>query len=502
MSYEALTSRLREIGTLHSVQRLLGWDQEVMMPPAAARFRGEEIALLASLVHEKATDPALGDLIEAAEDALRNEEDELRSANLREIRRDYEKARKLPRELVAELSLAGSEGLEAWREARKSNDFPGFLPFLERLLDLSRRKAEHLAPSSDADLYDALLDEYEPGMTGGRVETLFRPLREALVPLIARLADSEHPPPNTVHELRIPVPEQVRFSRRVAGRLGYDFQAGRLDTSTHPFTEGLGPGDTRITSRYQDHHFADALGSTMHEAGHALYEQGLPKEEYPGQPLSEAAGLGIHESQSRMWENQVGRSREFWVWALPVAVEILGEALAPFTVDEIYRAMNRVEPSLIRVEADEATYNLHIMLRFDLERALIAGDLLPADLPAAWNERMRSDLGVDPPDDARGCLQDIHWSMGAFGYFPTYTLGNLYAAQIWETILQDLPDLPSEMSRGEFGGLLAWLREKIHRHGRRWPAAELCRKVTGRPLDFEPLVKYLEGKLAPIYGVK
>jgi len=502
VSYENLMLRLKEIGTLQSVQRLLSWDQETMMPPGAAGFRGEEMALMASLTHEKITDPAIGEMIDQAEtnpDVVAND---LKMANLREIRRDYENARKLPSDLVSALSLASTAGLEAWKAARKGNDFPAFLPSLEKLLELNRRKAECLAVGSGADLYDALLDEYEPGVTSREVEVLFGPLREELVPLIATLVDSGNTPSDAVHKVQVPVAAQIRFGKEVAAALGYDFQAGRLDESTHPFTEGLAPGDTRITSRYHDDNFGDALGSTMHEAGHALYEQGLPKEELHGQPLADAVSLGIHESQSRMWENQVGRSRSFWTWALPLAVEIMGDKLAPFSVDQVYQAMNLVRPSLIRVESDEATYNLHIMLRFDLERALVCGDLPPADLPGAWNERMKSDLGVVVPDDARGCLQDIHWSMGAFGYFPTYTLGNLHAAQMWEAVLADCPDLSDQMARGEFGELLGWLREKIHRHGRRWPAADLCRKITGRPLDHKPLIAYLKGKLMPIYGVQ
>jgi carboxypeptidase Taq len=295
------------------------------------------------------------------------------------------------------------------------------------------------------------------------------------------------------------VERQARFSREVAEAIGYDFKAGRLDVSTHPFTEGLAPGDTRITSRFQEAPFADGLGSTMHEAGHALYEQGLPKDRYHGRPLSEAVSLGIHESQSRLWENQVGRSRSFWNWALPRACSTLG--LDGPDLEQLYRAMNIVTPSLIRVEADEATYNLHIMLRFDLERAMLHGDLATTDLPAAWNDRIRADLGLAVPDDARGCLQDIHWSMGAIGYFPTYTLGNLYSAQIWEAVRKDLPDLDQQIGSGEFQPLLAWLREKIHRHGRRWPAEELGERVTGNRLSHEPLMRYLRGKLRPVYGL-
>ena len=499
--FDVLIHRLREIGTLRSVQATLGWDQETMMPPAAAEFRGEEMALLSSIIHRRATDPEIGDLVQAAAQEPDVREDEILRADLREIRRDYENACKLPTELVAELTLAGTRGLTAWKQARAESRFEIFRPHLETILELNRRKAMCLHDGKGGELYDALLDEFEPGMKSSRVEAMFTPLRLELVSLLEELADAPDPPDPAIHRLPIPVGLQARFSREVAEAIGYDFNAGRLDVATHPFTEGLAPGDTRITSRYQEAPFADGLGSTMHEAGHALYEQGLPKEQFHGRPLAEAASLGIHESQSRLWENQVGRSRPFWAFALPRAVGALGQGLQGLNPDQVYRAMNIVAPGLIRVESDEVTYNLHIMLRFDLERAMLRGDLNPSDLPAAWNDRIRSDLGLAVPDDARGCLQDIHWSMGAVGYFPTYTLGNLYSAQIWEAVRRDLPDLDRQMASGDFQPLLAWLREKIHRHGRRWPAEELGERITGTRLSHEPLIKYLGDKLRPVYGL-
>ena len=498
-AFSKLCLRLREIGTLRSVQATLSWDQETMMPAAAAEFRGEEMALLSTLIHRQFTDAELGDLMEAAGEQAELREDPALLADLREIRRDYANACKLPVDLVSELSLASTRGLTAWKQAREESRFEHFRPHLETLLDLNRRKAACLQDGDEGEPYDALLDEYEPGFKGSRVEALFTPLRRELVPLIEDLAGAPDRPDPAIHEQKIDVDRQIRFSREIARAIGYDFDAGRLDISTHPFTEGLAPGDTRITSRFQEAPFADGLGSTMHEAGHALYEQGLPKNEYHGRPLSEAVSLGIHESQSRLWENQVGRSRPFWNWAAPRAGEILG--LEDPDPDSVYRAMNLVSPGLIRVESDEATYNLHIMLRFDLERAMLHGELQPADLPAAWNERVLSDLGLTVPDDARGCLQDIHWSMGAIGYFPTYTLGNLYSAQIWEAVRKEMPDLDARMEAGEFEPLLSWLRENIHRHGRRWPAEELGERVTGKRLSHEPLMHYLRGKLRPIYGL-
>ena len=483
---DALYAHLREAATLQSVGALLGWDQETMMPPRAAAFRSEESSLIARLVHRRSTDPRVVEWLDRAAGDPELASDPATVANLREIRRDHERASRLPESLVAEMSELASTGLEHWKEARARSDFERFRPTLERTVELVRQKAECLGVPDGGESYDALLDEFEPGMTAREVDALFGPLRDALAPLLAEIADAPRRPSDAIHRLRIPESSQQAFHLEVLAAIGYDLQAGRLDVSTHPFTEGLAPGDTRITTRFGEAGFADALGSTIHEAGHALYEQGLPKAERHGQPLAEAAGLGIHESQSRMWENQVGRSRAFWTWALPVAKRHFGASLAGVDLDEVHGAMNLVRPGLIRVEADEVSYNLHVMLRFDLER---------------WNDRVRADLGLEVPDDRRGCLQDIHWSMGSIGYFPTYTLGNLHAAQMWETIRVALPDLEADIAGGRFGGLLAWLREQVHAHGRRFRAPELCRRITGRDLSPEPLVEALRAKIRPLHGL-
>jgi carboxypeptidase Taq len=497
--YTALRGRLRELAALNSALNLLGWDQETMMPPAAAATRAEELSLLSRMAHKRATSDELGDLLGSCEgdDALRA--DVTVAANLREIRRDYDRARKLPSDFVAEFSETTSHALEAWKAARSSSEFATFRPWLEKIVELSRRKAEYVGIPEGGEAYDTLLDEFEPGMTATAVEGIFGPLRAELRPLIEAIAEAPQPDdgPNRVE---VPIPVQQAFHRDVLERIGFDLQAGRLDTSTHPFSSGIAPGDTRITTRYTMSGVAEALGSTMHEAGHGMYEQGLPKHEHWGEPLGEALGLGIHESQSRLWENQVGRSREFWSWLRPLLLDATGPAFEAYDVDALYRAANIVRPNLIRVESDEATYNLHVMLRFDLERALLSGDLPATDLPGAWNERIRKDLGLEVPDAARGCLQDIHWSMGAIGYFPTYTLGTLYSAQFWEAIVTDLPGLAGSVERGEFDGLLDWLRDRIHRRGRELPTRELCIELTGRPLDHRPLIAYLNGKLGEIYG--
>jgi len=497
--YEQLVSRLREAAVLGSVANLLAWDQETMMPPQAADFRAEELSMLSRLAHERLTASRVGELLEACEKDTHLASDARVAANIREMRRDFDRRRKLPSSLVAEMSEVNSRAMVAWKEARANSDFAAFQPWLERQLELNRRKAECYGAPEGGEAYDALLEDFEPGMRGSELEAIFGPLRSDLSELIAEIADSTYLPDQAAHDVEIPTGRQIELNRWILGRLGFRENAGRLDVSTHPFSSGVAPGDTRLTTRYTENQFAEALSSTMHEAGHALYEQGLPLPEHHGQPLGEAVSLGIHESQSRLWENHVGRSRAFWDWALTEVATRLGPELERFSVDDMFEAVNTVRPKLIRVESDEATYNLHVMLRFNLERAMIRGDLAPADLPAAWNEHMKRDLGLDVPDDARGCLQDIHWSMGCFGYFPTYTLGSLYAAQLWEALGTAIPDIDAQVARGEFVELLAWLRENIHAHGRRFAAADLCLLATGDALSHAPLLRHLNGKLRGIY---
>ena len=500
--YGQLLAQMRELAVWSSINSTLGWDQEVMMPPGAAALRGEQAAVLSELMHERRTSAALGDLIARCEGDAELMADPDAAANLRNLRRDYDRATRLPTELVREVAEVSTLAMHAWREAREKSDFPAFAPWLEQLVKLNRDTAEHLGVPQGGELYDALLENFEPGMRAAELDRVFGELRAGLVPLIRELTEGGTPPDTGWMSIPLDVETQAAFNHGVVERMGFDFHGGRLDVSTHPFCEGAGPGDTRLTTRYDATQLLSALHGTMHETGHGLYEQGLPKEQRFGQPLAEAASMGIHESQSRMWENFVGRGRPFWEWALPeLQRRVSDPAVAALGVDTVFRGLNAVRPSLIRIEADEATYNLHIMLRFDLERAMLKGDLPVSELPGAWNDRMQSDLGMQVPDDRRGVLQDIHWSMGAIGYFPTYTLGNLYAAQLWSAITAALPQLEDELRRGEFSGLLGWLRENVHGHGRRYTAAELCQRATGRPLSHEPLLRYLEGKLRPVYGV-
>ncbi len=498
--YDQLRTLKREAATIGSIEGLISWDQETYMPAGAAQARSAQMGLLARLGHERHTDPRLGELIGACENDSELMGDDRLAANIREMRRDYDLKTKLPSELVEELARVGSQAQEAWKSARKADDFKAFQPWLEQMVTLTMRKAECL--SSGGELYDALLDEYEPGATAAQIEGVFTPLRERLSAFIQDISQNGTPPDTSPLDTQIPATQQHAFGLRVLEALGFDLETGRLDVTTHPFCSGLAPGDTRLTTRYRDERFTDALYGTMHECGHGLYEQGLPKTpELFGTPLSDSISLGIHESQSRMWENLVGRSRSFWVWALPIANACFNDALSAYTPDDMTRAVNTSTPSLIRVEADEGTYNLHVMLRFELERALISGDLKVADVPGAWNERMKSMLGLDVPSNAKGCLQDVHWSFGLMGYFPTYTLGNLYASQFWEAIKRDIPGLEAGFERGEFAPLLEWLRTNIHAHGRQYRAADLCERVTGQPLSADPLMRHLEGRIRPAYGL-
>ncbi len=500
-AYDELRSLLREAATIESVGRLCSWDQETDMPPKAAGFRAEELALISRLHHERATSDRLGELIAACEADADLPADPLAAANIRETRREYDRATKLPADLVSEIAETASRAMEAWKAARAKSDFSMFRPWLEKSFELARRKAECLGAPAGGELYDALLDEYEPGVRSADVERVFGPLRGALTPMIAEIASAPRRPSRAPDEVKVDRAAQIEMNKFVAGAIGFDFEAGRLAVSTHPFSEGLAPGDTRMTTRYYGDRFTDSLAATLHETGHSLYEQGLPKDAHHGEPIAHYISLGVHESQSRLWENQVGRGRRFWEWMTPVVKKYLGAGMQRFGADDFFGCVNIIEPTFIRVEADELTYHLHVMLRFDAERAMIRGDLAAADLPAWWNARMKNDLGLVVPDDARGCLQDVHWSMGAIGYFSTYSLGSMLAAQLWETAQRELPGVEDGFARGEFSPLLDWLRTNIHAHGRRWTAAELTQRLTGSPLGHGPLVRQLGDKLKPIYGI-
>jgi carboxypeptidase Taq len=468
------------------------------MPRLGSAHRAEQVALLARMTHEMLTAPEVGELLEKVDNSEFIQSDEGIRANVREIRRSYNRAVKIPKELIEEIARVATRSQQVWQEAREADDFAAFRPWLEKIVALKRQEAQAIGYRQAA--YDALLDEYEPGATTAEITEIFSALRKALVPMVQSVIDSGRKPKRDILEREFPIEEQESFSRAAAAAIGYNFEGGRLDVTAHPFCCGIGPGDCRITTHYQPNQFGKAFFGTLHESGHGIYDQGLDPEHY-GTPLGSPISLGIHESQSRLWENQVGRSRAFWEYFFPEARRKFPRALGDVNLDEFVFAINDVKPSFIRIEADEATYNLHIILRFEMEQALVNGELAAADVPAAWNEKFEHFFALKPLSDRFGCLQDIHWSMGGIGYFPTYTLGNLYAAQFMDTARRDLPQLEIEFKKGEFGGLKTWLNEKIHSVGQRYRAAELCRRVTGQPLSHQFFLSYLRDKYDRYYGI-
>lgn len=500
-AYAELVRRSKELGVLNSCAAVLGWDQQTYMPTKGAGLRGEQMAFLGALAHQKFTDPKVGELLSAVEETeLVKDPVSDAAASVREWRRGYDRATKIPQSLVEELARVTTQAQQAWQEAKKKNDFATFQPWLEKVVELKRE--ETAAVGFREHPYDALIEEYEPGTSVADLKELFAGLTRELVPLIRTIADSPRKPDRSLLEREYAVDRQKLFAESAAIAFGFDLAAGRLDTTAHPFCSGVGPGDCRITTRYNPRSFSEAFFGVLHETGHALYEQNLPSEHF-GTPLGVACSFGIHESQSRLWENQVGRSRAFWDHFFPRLKQAFPGTVADVALDDFFFAINDVRVSLIRVEADEATYNLHIALRFELELALLSGDLTVAELPGAWNERSEYLFGIPVPDDSRGCLQDIHWSFGGIGYFPTYTLGNLYSAQFMSAAKRDLGSdtLIEDFRRGEFGRLKEWLTQNIHRHGQRYRAGELCRRVTGFPLSQKPFLDYLNEKYSALYGV-
>jgi carboxypeptidase Taq len=492
-AYSELRARLKRAHVLGTVGGLLGWDEQVNLPPGAAAQRGEQMALVAELAHAEGTRPELGAVITACEAAPEGALEADARVVVVAARRDFERATKLPGDFVAERARLSSEAYHAWAGARAARDFAAFAPFLERHLALARREAELLGYGDRP--YDLMIDKHDPGLTAARIDALFGELRERLVPLARRIdarveaarARGEGP----VVLKGFDVAAQRELVREVTGRLGFDYERGRLDVSLHPFCEGSGD-DLRLTTRFDANNPLDSLYSSIHEAGHGMYEQGLPRE-HAGTALALAAGMAAHESQSRLWENQVARSRAFWRWLEPRFRAAFGERLNGVSGDQLHAAANAVEPGgMIRVDADEVHYNLHILLRFELEKRLFAGTLTVAELPAAWDALAEEFFGRRPAHAGEGVLQDVHWSGGAFGYFPSYTLGNMIAAQLWAAAKARLPGLEEEIGRGEFGALLGWLRTEVHAHGRREDAFALTRRVTGAELGAGALLAYLE----------
>lgn len=494
--FQALKDRLATISDLNAASLTLTWDRQTYMPEGGVRGRAEQLATMARIAHETLVSRETAGLLDALGGLDPDTDD---GALVRVARRNYERATKLPERLVEELSRARSLAEPAWAEAREKSEWNLFAPHLEKLLSLQREAAENLGYEDHP--YDAMLDAFEPGARKAALEEMFEELKTGGISLLREISghldeDRARPLHGTFDE-RL----QEEFGASVATAFGYDWSRGRQDRTVHPFCVGISPGDVRITTRFDPECLSTALFATFHESGHAMYEQGIDPD-YFRTPLCEGASMGVHESQSRMWENLVGRSRPFWQHYYPKLQKTFPDALGHTDLETFYHAINTVRPSEIRVEADELTYDLHILLRFELEVALFEDNLSLAELPAAWNEGMKEYLGVTPENDARGVLQDIHWAAGLFGYFPTYTMGNVLSVQLFEAAMETRPQIPDEMERGEFGALLGWLRENVHRYGSKYEPQDLIRGATGRPLDTGPYLKYLDSKFGELYGLK
>lgn len=501
---EPLTTRLLEIQRINSASSVLSWDQETYMPAGGGAARAEQIAVLQGLAHQKLVspeieqllsqwvDPATGQVTEQPGDLW----DEPSRSLLREVWRDFSRAKKLPSEFVMTLSRECSLAQQVWAEAKTQNTFAKFLPNLRTVLSLKRQEAQYLGYTDSP--YNALLDAYEPGSTIAALQPIFAQLKARLVPLLRRITESQVRIDDSILRHSYDQTRQLEFGRLVLTAMGYDFERGRLDLSAHPFTTSFHPTDVRVTTRVYERELQSCLFSCIHEGGHGLYDQGLDQR-YFGTPLGDSVSLGIHESQSRLWENCVGRSRAFWRFFYPILQQTFHHQLQGMDVERFYAAINCVKPSFIRVEADELTYNLHIMLRFEIEQDLIEGKVQPEDLPALWNQKMKEYLGITPTSDAEGVLQDVHWSFGAFGYFPTYTLGNLYSVQFFEQAKLEIPRLEEGIAAGQLLELRRWLEQKIHRWGRMFTPDHLARRVTGTTISPDPFLSYVEKKYGEIY---
>jgi len=495
-NFQLLKTLLNEISDINRATSLLGWDQQTYMPPGGAENRGHQLSTLQQIAHSKLISDEMGRLLEElAPFAAQLDPASFEACLIRVARRDYEKATKVPLEWVAEFVMATTIAHEAWAKARQENNFAEFRPHLERLLELAHRYASFFAPYDH--VYDPQMDNFEPGLKTKDVQAIFDALRPQQVKLIQQIA-SRPQVDNSFMFLPYDEQKQWDFGVEVITKMGFDWKRGRQDKTVHPFTTSFGLGDVRITTRVYPNYLAPALFGTLHEAGHAMYEMGSDPQ-LDRTPLLGGASSGIHESQSRMWENLVGRSYPFWQHFFPRLRGIFPAQLGNLTLDDFYKGINQVKPSFIRVEADEATYNLHIMLRMELEIALMEEKVSVKDLPEAWNSRFEEYLGLTPPNDAQGVLQDVHWSGGMMGYFPSYALGNLIASQLWERIMVDIPNITEQIRAGEFAPWLSWLREKVHRHGSKFEPQDLIQTVTGSKIDPAPYMRYLETKYRQIY---
>jgi carboxypeptidase Taq len=498
-AYAELIRRTREQSLLGSCAAVLSWDEETYMPAAGVAHRSEQLAWLTTELHARATDPRILDLVETVErSTLVGDASSAAAVNVREIRRAFERETRIPSSVAEELARVTTLAQQEWVVARADDDFARFRPWLERIVALRRVEADAVGYVDEP--YDALLDEYEPGTTTRDISRLYDAIRQDLVPLVAAVTGCRRQPKRAAFHALYPEEQQRSAMASIAAAIGFDFSGGRLDTSAHPFAIHIGPGDCRLTVRYDVWDATGALFGVMHEGGHGLYDQGLDVREF-GTPIGEAASQGLHESQARLWENRVGRGHAFWQYALPLLRSASGDAFAGLSADEAYFAANAVAASTNRVRADELTYNLHVLVRFELERELVSGKLAASDVPEAWNALYARYLGITPASDADGCLQDSHWAAGLIGYFPTYTLGDVYAAQLYVAAERAIGDLDAAMARGEFGALREWLREHIHRHGHRLSASALIKQATGESPNVATLVAVLRAKYGALYGL-
>ena len=493
--YTEYTTLMQKAADLNYASAVLGWDQEVYMPPKGAEFRGRQLATLATMAHELLTSDEFGKLLHELH--VTYGLDDTQKSNVRLSLEDYEKNKKLSPEFVDELSRLTSECFNAWIAARKANDFSVFAPSLAKMIALKRKQADLYG--YEAHPYDALLDDYEKGATVAMLDPVFMGIKQQLPILLNKIKAAPQVSNDCFHQ-HFPKRQQWDFSIDVLKGMGFDFEAGRQDYSEHPFTTSFAASDVRLTTRVDENNYASMLWSCIHEGGHGLYEQGLPGEQY-GLPLGSAVSLGIHESQSRFWENCMGRGLDFWKFFYLKLQKYFPAQLEYVTAEDFFKAANRVTPSLIRTEADELTYHFHVMIRYEIEKALIEGSLDPKELPAKWNELYTKYLGIQPADDKTGVLQDVHWSHGSFGYFPTYTLGSFYAAQFFDQAKKDIPGLRQKIQQGELAPMLQWLHEKVHKHGRRYNSQELCQQITGQKLDTGKFIEYMTDKYKDVYGI-
>ncbi|MCB9046013.1 MAG: carboxypeptidase M32 [Chitinophagales bacterium] len=493
--YEEYKRITQKAADLDYASAVLGWDQEVYMPAKGFAFRGQQLATLATLSHQMVTSDDYGHLLD--ELAGRGDLEEDQQHNIRLSRESYLKNKQLPASFIEKLTEQVSRSYDTWIKARKENSYAVYAPELQKMIALKIEQATLYGYEGNP--YDALMDEYEKGATVSMLDPVFEEVRKQLPGLLESIKQSEQVD-DAFLSGHYPKDKQWDFSLDVLKQIGYDFEAGRQDLSEHPFTTSFSPQDVRVTTRVNEHDFASLLWSSIHEGGHALYEQGLPASQY-GLPLGAAASLSVHESQSRLWENNVGRGTHFWKYYYPKLQSLFPAQLSGVTMDAFYKGINKVQPSLVRTEADELTYHFHVMIRYEIEKALISKELDPKDLAGAWNEMYKKYLGITPPDDKQGVLQDVHWAHGSFGYFPTYSLGSFYAAQYYVQAKTDLTGLETQFEKGEYGHLLQWLREKIHVHGKKYRSDELCKKVTGTGLDFSAFMDYASRKYKSIYDI-